>query len=227
MHSMRHAPVRRAIIRDVLPNTLIIFGAMFLILAYGPVVRDELWYRLKELKHQTYALYAKDGVEDSVFARYISSDTVALVPVNKDFSVVIEKLGVSAPIVADVSITDEKAYFAALKDGVAHASTSPYPSEDPGNVYLFAHSAVNFWELGKYAKVFNLLRKLDVGDDIHVFYDNKDYRYQVVNKEVYDGWNTYPITRTVIEPTLTLQTCDPPGTTINRLVVTSKLVSVN
>ncbi|EKE00377.1 MAG: hypothetical protein ACD_22C00036G0004, partial [uncultured bacterium] len=33
--------------------------------------------------------------------------------------------------------------------------------------------------------------------------------------------------RPVIEPILTLQTCDPPGTTINRLIVTAKLEKVN
>jgi len=227
MKAMKARPLKVAIVKDVLPNSLIIFGVMFLTLAYGPVVRDEAWYRLKELKHQVYKLNAEDGVEDSVFSRYLSASTVTLQPVNTDFSIVIEKLGVSAPIVRDVSVTDEDAYFAALHNGVAHASVSPYPSESPGNVYLFAHSAVNFWELGQYAKVFNLARKLEVGDSIHVFYENKDYVYEVVNKEVYKGWDTYPLTRSVIEPTLTLQTCDPPGTTLNRLVITAKLSKVN
>ena len=51
--------------------------------------------------------------------------------------------------------------------------------------------------------------------------------YEVVNKEIVKGWNTNPLTRPTIEPILTLQTCDPPGTTINRYVVTAKLVEVN
>jgi LPXTG-site transpeptidase (sortase) family protein len=72
--------------------------------------------------------------------------------------------------------------------------------------------------------VFNLLRKLDFGDRIHIFYKGETFIYEVVNKEVMKGWNTYPITRSVVEPILTLQTCDPPGTTINRLVVTAKLI---
>lgn len=226
MKKIKNAPKKKAVIRDVLPNALIIFGIMFLTMAYGPVVHDEVWYWVKELKHQSYILNYNDGVEDSAFARYLSYETVNLKPVNTDFSLVIEKIGVNAPVVKDVSVTNEKDYFSALHNGVAHAATSPYPSEEPGNVYLFAHSAVNFWDLGQYAKVFNLLRKLEVGDNIHTFYNNKNYTYEVVNREIYEGWDTYPITRTVIEPTLTLQTCDPPGTTINRLVVTAKLVKV-
>jgi sortase (surface protein transpeptidase) len=48
-----------------------------------------------------------------------------------------------------------------------------------------------------------------------------------VSKELLKGWDTFPLTRTTIEPILTLQTCDPPGTTLNRLVVTAKLLEVN
>lgn len=206
-------------------NVLILFGIIFVVSPFIPVLKDEIWYKLKTLKDQKYSL-STDGQQDSVFARFLSSSPVTIDPVNKEFSLVIEKIGVNAPVIPDVPITNESAYIESLKNGIAHASISPYPSEKPGNVYLFAHASTNFWQLGKYATVFNLLRKLEIGDKVHVFYDGKDYVYEVQNKEVHKGWNTYPITRSVIEPTLTLQTCDPPGTTINRLVVTSKLVDV-
>lgn len=211
---------------------LILAGTLLLLLTFGPILLDEAWYYLKELKNQTYQLAGKNNsanetaVEDSVFARFLSTSPVTMEPVNKDFSVVIEKIGVNAPIVKDVSVTDQKSYEEALKHGVAHSITSGYPSENPGNVYLFAHASVNFWRLGKYATVFNLLGKLNNGDKIHVFYQQKDYVYKVVNKEVHPGWNTYPLTRPVIEPTLTLQTCTPPGTTLNRLVITANLTDV-
>jgi LPXTG-site transpeptidase (sortase) family protein len=117
-------------------------------------------------------------------------------------------------------------YKEALKNGVAHAASSDYPSERSGNVFLFAHASLNFWDLGKYSSVFNLLRKLNYGDRIHIFYKNKVYVYEVVNKEVVSGWNMNPIKRATIEPLLTLQTCDPPGTTLNRFVVTAKLKEV-
>ena len=79
-----------------------------------------------------------------MFARLLSSKPIRVKPVNTDFSIVIEKIGVNAPIVADVTVTNEDAYNNALKDGVAHALVSDYPSQEPGNVYLFAHSAINF-----------------------------------------------------------------------------------
>jgi len=212
---------------NYLGNFFIIIGIALLTGAYGPVIYDEAWYWLKTVRGQQLSLQNEPGsVPDSVFARLLEDKTINLKPVNKDFSIVIEKLGVNAPIKADVTVTDTKAYNVALKEGVAHASTSDYPSQEPGNVYLFAHSAIDFWNLGKYAKVFNLVRKLEAGDVIHIFYEGDDYVYEVVNKEMYKGWNTYPLTRATLEPVLTLQTCDPPGTTLNRLVVTAVLKEV-
>jgi LPXTG-site transpeptidase (sortase) family protein len=210
----------------ILSSAMVAIGFFLVYMSFGPIVRDEAWFYLKELKGQKISLFPGKGdvVKDSVFARFLSTRPILIEPVNKDFSLVIERIGVNAPIVADVSVADQSAYNNALKEGIAHAASSNYPSTRPGNVYLFAHSSINFWRLGKYANVFNLLGKLDYGDRIHVFYKGDDYVYAVVNKEVIKGWNTYPITRPVLEPVLTLQTCDPPGTTLNRLVVTAKLI---
>ena len=209
-----------------LSNVLIILGILFLLFSFGPLLKDEIWFYIKELRNQEYKIDAEGGEKDSVFARFLSSNPIAITPVDTEFSLVIERIGVNAPIIADVSVTDEKAYREALKHGIAHASTSQYPSREPGNVYLFAHASLNFFDLGGYASVFNLLRKLNYGDEVHVFYKGDDYIYEVTNKEVVKGWNTQPLLRPVIEPVLTLQTCDPPGTTINRFVVTAVLKDV-
>ena len=209
--------------KTTFPNLLIIVGLLFLGVSFGPFIKDELWYYIKELKGQIYSL--REGEEEeSPFGRLITTRPIKIVPKDTNFGLVIEKIGVNAPIVKDVPVWDEVAYKEALKSGVAHASLSPYPSEGIGNVYLFAHASLNFFQYGEYATVFNLLRKLEIGDRIHVFYEGKTYVYETVNKEFVKGWNTYPITRPVLGPTLTLQTCDPPGATINRLVVTATLV---
>jgi sortase A len=208
-----------------LSNILILLGILLLALSFGPLVVQEIWYSIREAKGQNYFLQDNGRVEEnSVFGNLLTSTPIIIKPVNEDFSIVIEKIGVNAPIVPDVSTIDEKAYKEALKTGVAHAISSDYPTTSPSNVYLFAHASLNFWDLGKYATVFNLLKKLDLKDKVYIFYQGDRFAYEVVNKEVVKGWNTNPITRSVIEPILTLQTCDPPGTTINRFVVTAKLL---
>jgi LPXTG-site transpeptidase (sortase) family protein len=209
-----------------LSNILIFTGLAFLLLSFGPIIFSEIWYFVKQVKNQEYSLTAKNTQKESVFGKLLSSTPIRIVPVNKDFSIVIEKIDVNAPIVPNVSVTDENAYKEALKKGVASAISSDFPTSAPSNVYLFAHSSLNFWELGKYATTFNLLRKLNYKDKIHIFYKQKDFVYEVANKEVVKGWDMRPLTRPVIEPLLTLQTCDPPGTTINRFVVTAKLIEV-
>ena len=213
-----------------LSNILIFLGITFLLLSFGPLIIQEAWYFIREVKGQEYFLTKESNLKQekvSVFGELLAKDPIRIVPINKDFSIVIEKIGVNAPIVPNVSVVDEKQYKEALKNGVAHAISSDYPTTSPSNVYLFAHASLNFWDLGKYATVFNLLKKLNYKDKIHIFYQNKDYVYEVVNKEVVKGWNINPMKRPAIEPLLTLQTCDLPETTINRFVVTAKLLSVN
>lgn len=211
-----------------IPRLLIVIGILLLSLSFGPLIKDEIWFFIKETKEQEFSLEVaeEESVRDSVFARFLSTKPIKVDPASKDFGLVIERIGVNVPIVRDVPVWDEDAYMEALKGGVAHASSSAYPSTNPGNVYLFAHASLNFWKLGQYSTVFNLLRKLEKGDKIHVFYEGEDYIYRVLSVEKVKGWDTYPLTRAVIEPVLTLQTCDPPGTTINRLVVTAELLEV-
>ena len=230
-------PTRKFLILTI-SNTLLISAALILVLTWTPVLLPEIQYQWRKLIGQNECL-AKSAVGDakcqnqapksafgSLIGRLVNASDVTLLPPNKSFSIVIEKIGVAAPIVTDVSVVSPEAYNEALKGGVAQAEGTAVPSDPRGNVYLFAHSSLNFWQLGKYATVFNLLRKLEVGDPVHVFYLGKDYAYMVISSEVVPGFNTYPLERRVIEPILTLQTCDPPGTTLNRLVVTAKLVKI-
>lgn len=214
-------------------NLLIIFGFIFIVIGFGPVVYDNVTYYIQKDLGQTYILSLFDDKGDvviakpeSVFGGLLKSRQISLSPANLDFSIAIEKIGLTAPVVANVSVNDDKKYMASLKNGIAHAVSSEYPSEFAGNTYLFAHSSFDFRLLGKYARSFNLLDKLIVGDKINIFYKGKDYLYSVTNSEILPGWNTRPLDRKVVSPVLTLQSCYPPGTTFNRIVITAELIDV-
>jgi len=205
-------------------NLFILVGVIVLALDFIPVATGEVFYWLRQTRGVEYNVEKVKGKKsvDLFSALLNGSEVLDIEPTNTDFALVIEKIGVNAPVVKNVSVTNKDEYFKALDKGVAHAITSSTPDKG-GNTYLFAHSSINFWKIGKYANIFNLLRKLENGDKINVFYQNKRYEYSVIGKEVVPGFNTYPLTRQVLEPILTLQTCDPPGTTLNRLIVTAKL----
>jgi len=216
----------------IISNTLLISAMLLIVLAWFPVLKDEVIYQWrKAIGQKEYLAGNKTEESTTPFGRLLGDivnvKPIILTPVATKFGIVIEKIGVNAPIIQNVSVNDPKAYNDTLKRGVAHAIGTALPSDPRGNVYLFAHSSLNFWQLGQYATVFNLVRKLDDGDVIYVFYDEKRYEYSVINKQIYGGFDTYPLERRTIEPILTLQTCDPPGTTINRLVVTAKLIKVS
>lgn len=212
-------------------NFLILSGVFFLVFSLGPILKIEIWYKLKELKGVTFSLDRSSQAinrrtDYSPFGLLLSKyPPIRIEPVSRDYSIVIEKIGVNAPIVPNVDVANKEKYLEALKYGVAQAAGSVRPGE-VGNAYLFAHSALDFWNFGPYAMVFTLLNKLERGDRVVLFFRGQRYDYLVVNKEIVGGFNTEPLKRVYNEPMLTLQTCDPPGTPINRLIVTAKLVKV-
>lgn len=213
------------------PHIFLIIGITLISLTYFRSFWREVSYNYDLFFGRIYKVETSRNVntsqKDNEFHNIKSSSKITLIkPVNTDFSIVIEKLDVNAPIVKDVSVINKSDYLEALKKGVAHASFSGYPDGENSSVYLFAHSSNNFWELGEYSSVFNLLYKLNPKDEINIFYNNKRYLYSVENKILI---NDFKVDETIYEtlgPTLTLQTCYPTGTSLYRLVIRSTLIGV-
>jgi len=125
------------------------------------------------------------------------------------FSIIIPKLGVSAKITPNVNPLNEGDYAPALKEGIAHASTSFYPGQN-NSIFLFAHNSDLFYHL----------KDLVAGDEIILFYHYQKYFYEVTQTTIVE-----PDDLTWLIPAhtekLILQTCYPPGTRQKRLLVTS------
>ncbi|MCA9392133.1 sortase, partial [candidate division WWE3 bacterium] len=164
------------------------------------------------------------GHEDSFGSILVIPPVLSVEPVNQTNSIIIEKIDVNTPVVWDIDVTNKTAYNNALASGVAHAAGTQHPSDQNGNTYLFAHSTLNPLEIERYAAVFTLLHRLEAGDRITVFSENVRYDYAVESVEVVNSFNVEPLTRQPDYPMLTLQTCDPPGIPLNRLIVTAKLI---
>jgi len=205
-------------------NVLILGALIYFGSAFWEVGKQEVLYAYRHLRGIEFTVdEVKESAAESPFAALLAKPTpLKVTPKSKQFGIVIEKIGINAPVVADVSLTDKAEYLKALKKGVAHAKFTPKPGQ-VGNTYLFAHSSLDFWNYGPYAGVFNLLRKLKKGDRIVAFYRGERYDYEVTNKEIVSDFDTTPLLRTYTTPHLTLQTCDPPGIALNRLIITAKL----
>jgi len=147
-----------------------------------------------------------------------------IIPVSTEFGIVIEKINANAKVIADVNPVNEKQYVNALQLGVAEALGSTPPGK-PGNLYLFSHSTDAPWNIIRFNAIFYLLREVDKGDKIIIFYKDKRYDYIVFDKQIASPTDLSYLTNRYDQPVLTLQTCDPPGTLLNRLIVRAKLVS--
>ena len=148
-----------------------------------------------------------------------------LVPKDPNFSIIVEKIGADAPVVANVDAAQKSAYEAALKRGVAHALGTAFPGQ-PGVSYLFAHSTDTIFNVPRYNAIFYLLWDMKPGERIVVFFNNRRYDYLVSEVKVTEASDVSYFTLKTQEQILVLQTCYPPGTTWKRLLVIAKPAAI-
>lgn len=209
-------------------NTLIIAGVLFFLISFWPFISQEVRYWWDNVRGQRYVLAGdKVQAQGGGFGNLLKAPPpLTIVPASTDFGIVIEKIDVNSPVVPNVDSSNYNEYIRALAKGVAHAKGTAFPGSttaENNNVFLFAHSAINPIEAKKYNSVFYLLRKLDIGDRVTTFYKGRRYDYIVFDKKVVEATDTQYITNVSKEPILTLQTCDPPGSSLRRLIITAKL----
>ena len=152
----------------------------------------------------------------------VSSTSVAPTTIPE---VIIPKINVEIPADYSETSTSEAAIENDLEDGVVHYPTTVLPGQD-GNTAFFGHSSNNIFNPGKYKFAFVLLHTLVNGDTFYLTYNDKIYVYKVISHTIVS-----PSDVGVLGPvsgqtaTATLITCDPPGTSINRLVVVGQQIS--
>ncbi len=139
--------------------------------------------------------------------------------------VIIPKINVEIPVDYSQTSTNEAVIENALENGVVHYPNTAVPGQK-GNAAFFGHSSNNIFNQGKYKFAFVLLHNLVKGDTFYLTYKSKVYVYKVISRKIVD-----PSQVGVLGPvsgqtaTATLITCDPPGTSLHRLVVVGKQIS--
>lgn len=223
---------------------LIQAGIIALVLILEPVFVEESKFRIGEILGRRHVLsdtttptgssaatitqvQPQNSQADAGQARFgniTSGNTDIIVPVSTDFGIVIEKINANARVIANIDPTDERAYVDALSKGVAHAKGTVFPGQK-GNIYLFSHSTDAPWNIVRYNAIFYLLGKLEPGDRVVMFYQGRRFDYIVFDKTIAKPTDVEFLTKTYPDSVLTLQTCDPPGTLLNRLIIRAKLVN--
>lgn len=211
---------------------LIGFGLIALALggitpSLAPVVALESSYYIKTF--QTMIQHNKESEKPlpaSIpisFNPLIAPDGNEIVPVDKEFGIVIPKIGVNAKVIPGVNPLKETDYAKALKEGVAHSSASFFPDEE-GVVYLFSHSTNYEWFAKDLNAIFYLLKNLEAGDLIVLSYKGDVFTYKLAEKRVVSPSEISYLQPISGDRKLILQTCWPPGSTAERLLLLADLI---
>lgn len=158
-----------------------------------------------------------------IFNPLISANGEIIQPVNTDFAIIVPKIGINAPVVAKVNPGNKTEYDTVLKSAVAHASSSYLPDEN-GTVYLFSHSTNYDWFVDDLNAVFYLLKNLQPGDLIVVYYKNIRYTYKLTHTRIVKPTKISYLVPEEGKNNLILQTCWPPGSTTERLLLFADLI---
>lgn len=206
-----------------LVNLLITLSFGFFILwfglTFGPVIKTEIRYQSKK------TLQALFGFDDwrQLIVPHVDYD-FAGGSENRDYGIAIPTLFLDEPVVFNIDPNDPQLYQAALKKGIAHASSTAFP--DNGGVgYYFAHSS-SPQSHRQYNAIFYTLGKLDPEDAVYIWFQGKKYRYEVFETKVTTDQDLsflqFDPTAVEAEEIIVLQTCWPPGTTLKRLLIFAK-----
>jgi LPXTG-site transpeptidase (sortase) family protein len=139
--------------------------------------------------------------------------------------VIIPKINVEIPVDYSLANNSEEEVQKGLESGVVHYPTTVKPGEK-GNAAFFGHSSNNIFNPGKYKFAFVLLHELAPGDIFYLTYEGKAYTYKVYDKQIVSPDQVSVLNSVEGKTaTATLITCDPPGTSLNRLVVWGEQIS--
>lgn len=153
-------------------------------------------------------------------------DPLGEVRVSKEPKLIIPKINVDVPVVYGIGY-DHESQMKAMEKGVAHfgiPGANSRPGE-VGNTVLSGHSSNDIFDSGNYKFVFAQLEKLEVGDTIYANYEGVRYTYTITKTEVVKPNEVNKLIYETDKPMLTLITCTPLGTALNRLLVTAEQIS--
>lgn len=137
--------------------------------------------------------------------------------IQKEDSLVIEKIGVEAPLVTSPSDSVEDVE-SSLKKGLMIYPSSDLPSSK-GTTIVLGHTAPVNWPRVNYYGIFNRLDELQKNDQIFVYFQGRQYAYTVIRQFLVDPGDELVPSLTNYENVLFLSTCWPPNIGDRRIII--------
>ena len=159
-------------------------------------------------------------------ANIIIDPTVSTV-VSSDPRLIIPTISVDVPIVWDADASSQDSLNAAMDNGVAWFNIQGANAKpgQMGNFVLSGHSSNDWLDKGNYKFIFAPLERMKAGDTIYVNYNSTRYTYTITSTKVVKPTDVASLRIGSDKPYITLITCTPLGTALNRLLVFGEQVS--
>ncbi len=154
-------------------------------------------------------------------------DPSAAVAVGPDARLIIPKINVDVPVDYTVTTLNEKQILDSLGDSAVHYKL---PGADAvpgqfGNTVILGHSGNDIFSHGQYKFVFVLLDKMVAGDTFYMHYQGKQYVYKVTEIKIINPNQVNALHIGNSKAMVTLVTCTPPGSAIQRRLVFAEQIS--
>ncbi len=143
---------------------------------------------------------------------------------DKENSIEIPSLNLVTPLVIGES-TDIPTLEKNLDQGAVYYPGSVLPGQ-VGQILVLGHSAPPGWPHIKHDWVFSDLDKLEVGSSIVLYFNNHQYTYRIIKKDIVPrGQEVGSETLNGKNNILTLVSCWPPGKDYKRIAVDAELTN--
>lgn len=175
-------------------------------------------------------IYSRSYKSDRLLSGISESSAANFIVAPYENRIIIPKLGKNIPLI-DVN-HDTKAkygelqniFMEELKKWVVRYPGTARPGE-VGNAFIFGHSSNYPWVVSDYNDVFALLNTLEKNDEIIVYYDQNKYTYKITDRAIVDPGDTKVLAaRDSKKKEISLMTCWPVGTTLERYIIFGELV---
>lgn len=157
----------------------------------------------------------------------VITDPTGSTAVGPEPRLIIPKINVDMPVDFTVRTLSEPEIQKALEGGAVHYNL-PGANALPGqfgNSVILGHSSNDVFAQGQYKFAFVLADHLTPGDTFYVHYNGTRYTYKVTGKKVIKPTELSALQIGNKKPMVTLVTCTPAGTAINRLLVYAEQIN--
>lgn len=231
---------RKRRVIQIISYGMLLVGTGFLFWTFYPMISFELYARLFIKKVIMSPLPDKETASSLAFAQSVYANGTALsnnlrdfthaniwftsknLPTSrKDLSEDSYKLSIPKLNLSDLLV---KVEGDDLSKSLVHYVPTSLPGQY-GNVVIFGHSTLpQLYDDTNYKSVFTYLPKLEVGDVISIKLKDLQYKYKVYDMYIVNPNEVSVLQQQFNDSILTLVTCVPPGTYLQRLVVKARIV---